>query len=139
VKQHQQTVTIRTPGRGLHDVTSTVAAVVSAAGVLTGLCVVYCQHTSCSLLVQENASPDARADLLGWLARLCPDGDPQHSHADEGPDDMPAHLRAAITRTSETIPVVDGRLGLGRWQGLYLAEHRLAGSPRRLLVHVTGL
>jgi secondary thiamine-phosphate synthase enzyme len=138
VKQHQQTVTVRTPGRGLHDVTATIAGVVSSAGVLTGLCVVYCQHTSCSLLIQENASPDVRADLLEWLARLCPDGDPRHTHRDEGPDDMPAHLRAAITRTSETIPVVDGRLALGRWQGLYLAEHRLAGSPRRLVVHVTG-
>jgi secondary thiamine-phosphate synthase enzyme len=138
VKQFQETLAIRTRGRGLSDITGPVAAVVVAAGVVTGLCVVFCQHTSCSLLIQENASPDASADLLAWLARLAPDGDPAHAHTDEGPDDMPAHLRSAITRTSESIPVVEGRLALGRWQGLFLAEHRLAGSSRRIVVHVTG-
>ncbi len=135
---HQRALVVSTPGRGLSDVTRRVAEVVAASGIRTGLCVVFCQHTSCSLLIQENASPDAAADLLAFLARLCPDGDLRHTHTAEGADDMPAHLRAALTRTTETIPVADGRLALGRWQGLFLLEHRLAGSARRLLVHVSG-
>ena len=119
--------------------TDAVAAVVAASGVATGLCVVFCRHTSCSLIIQENAAPSARADLEAWLERLAPDGDPHHTHTAEGPDDMPAHLRAAVTRSSESIPVVDGRLALGTWQGLFLAEHRRAAHRRRLLVHVSGV
>ena len=138
MKQRQQTLTVATRGRGLTGVTREVAAVVAAAGIDTGLCVVFCQHTSCSLLIQENASPDAAADLLAFLERLAPDGDPRYTHTAEGPDDMPAHLRAAVTRTAENIPVVEGRLALGTWQGLYLLEHRHRGSARRLVVHVTG-
>ena len=91
-----------------------------------------------SLLLMENASPDAHRDLLAWLARLAPDGDPSHEHVLEGPDDMPAHLRCVLTRSSETVPVIDGRLALGRWQGIFLLEHRLAGSERQLVVHVSG-
>jgi secondary thiamine-phosphate synthase enzyme len=90
------------------------------------------------LLITENASPDAHRDLLAWLARLAPDGDPSHEHVLEGPDDMPAHLRCVLTRSSETVPVTDGRLALGRWQGIFLLEHRLAGSERQLVVHVSG-
>lgn len=138
MRQLQRTLTCRTPGRGLHDVTAAVAEVVAEAGVTTGLAVVFCRHTSCSLVIQENADPSAAADLLAWLARLAPDGDPAYRHDAEGPDDMPAHLRAAVTRTSEAIPVEDGRLALGTWQGLFLAEHRTAPHTRRLLVHVTG-
>jgi secondary thiamine-phosphate synthase enzyme len=99
---------------------------------------VFCQHTSCSLLLAENASPDAAADLMAFLERIAPDGDPLHTHVAEGPDDMPAHLRTALTRSSESIPVLDGRLALGTWQGLFLLEHRLRGSERRLVVQVTG-
>ena len=138
MRQAQQLLEVATPGRGLHDVTDAVAAVVAASGVATGLCVVFCRHTSCSLIIQENADPSARADLEAWLERLAPDGDPHHTHTAEGPDDMPAHLRAAVTRSSESIPVVDGRLALGTWQGLFLAEHRLAAHRRRLVVHVSG-
>jgi secondary thiamine-phosphate synthase enzyme len=111
---------------------------VAEAGVQGGLCVVFCQHTSASLLIQENASRDAAADLMAWLERIAPDGDRAYTHADEGPDDMPAHLRSAVTKTSETIPIVDGRLALGTWQGLFLVEHRLSGSNRNLVVHVAG-
>lgn len=136
--QLQRSLTVTTSGRGLFEITRPVAEVVATSGVRTGLCVVFCRHTSASLLVTENASPDARRDLLAWLARLAPDGDPAHEHDAEGPDDMPAHLRAAITRTSENVPVSCGRLALGTWQGLYLVEHRLAGQRREVVVHVQG-
>lgn len=136
--QRQARLELRTPGRGLHDVTASVAAVVARSGVTTGLCVVFCPHTSASLLLQENADPSARADLLDFLARLAPDGDPRYSHDTEGDDDMAAHLRAAVTRSSETIPVSGGRLALGTWQGIYLAEHRTSPHRRSLVVHVLG-
>lgn len=138
LRQHQQTIEIRTPGRGLHDVTAAVRDVLASAGIDTGLVVVFCRHTSCSLIIQENADPSARRDLERWLERIAPDGDPEYTHTAEGPDDMPSHLRAAVTKTSESIPVSDGRLALGTWQGLYLAEHRTHPHTRRLLVHVTG-
>jgi secondary thiamine-phosphate synthase enzyme len=134
----QREIRVRTPGRALVDVTREVEAVVAASGLRTGLCVVFCRHTSASLLIQENADPSARRDLLAWLERLAPDGDPRYEHDAEGPDDMPSHLRSAVTRTSETIPVTDGRLALGRWQGIFLVEHRREGHERRLVVHVTG-
>jgi secondary thiamine-phosphate synthase enzyme len=132
----QRSFTVRTRGRGMTDITAQVAQVVAESGVRAGLCLVFCRHTSASLLITENASPDAHRDLLAWLARLAPDGDPAHEHVLEGPDDMPAHLRCVLTRSSETVPVADGRLALGRWQGIFLLEHRLAGSERQLVVHV---
>lgn len=135
---HQESVVIATPGRGLHEVSAEVRAVVAAAGIRTGLCVVYCRHTSCSLVIQENADPSARRDLEAWLERLAPEGDPRYTHTAEGPDDMPAHLRAAVTKTSETIPIVDGALALGTWQGLFLAEHRARPHRRTLVVHLQG-
>ena len=138
MKQYQETLEIDSPGRGLHDVTAGVRKAVRAAGVETGLCVVYCRHTSCSLIIQENADPSARRDLEAWLERIAPDGDPRYTHTAEGPDDMPSHLRAAVTKTSETIPIVDGELALGTWQGVYLAEHRVRPHRRSLVVHVTG-
>jgi len=138
VKQLQERLELRTPGRGLHEVTEAVAAVVARSGVATGLCVVFCPHTSASLLLSENADPTARADLLAWLARLAPDGDSRYAHDAEGDDDMAAHLRSAVTRSSETIPVSEGRLALGTWQGLFLAEHRTTPHRRRLVVHVFG-
>jgi secondary thiamine-phosphate synthase enzyme len=119
------------------DVTAEVGRVVARSGVATGLCVVFVQHTSASLLIQENADPAVLRDLAAWLDDLAPT-DRAWEHDAEGPDDMPAHARSAVTRTSETLPVRDGRLGLGTWQGLYLWEHRRAGHARRLIVTVQG-
>ena len=125
-----------TPGQGLHDITSQVASLVRAAGTKEGLCTVFLRHTSASLVIQENADPTAKRDLERWLNRLVPEGDPFYSHDAEGPDDMPSHLKAALTATSLSIPVVDGKLALGTWQGIYLWEHRRRGSRRELVVHV---
>lgn len=138
MQQHQTTLSIPTQGRGLVEITRELARVVADSGVRTGLCLAFCRHTSASLVIQENADPSARRDLERWLERLAPDGDPAYTHTAEGPDDMPSHLRAAVTKTSETIPIVDGRLALGTWQGLFLAEHRTAPHERRVVVHVTG-
>lgn len=134
----QRELDVRTSGRGLVDLTAQVAAVVRASRVTTGTCVVFCRHTSASLLITENADPSARRDVLAWLERLAPVGDPRNAHDDEGPDDSPAHQRSAITRTSETIPVSRGELALGRWQGIFLVEHRLAAHARSIVVHVSG-
>jgi secondary thiamine-phosphate synthase enzyme len=122
----------------LVEITAEVAAVVRAAGVREGLCTLLIQHTSASLVMQENADPSARCDLADWLDRLVPEDDPRFTHTSEGPDDMPSHIKAALTATTLSIPVVDGRLGLGTWQGVYVWEHRRRGSVRRVLVHVTG-
>jgi secondary thiamine-phosphate synthase enzyme len=124
-------------GAGLHEFTSEVARVVARAGLREGLCTLFIQHTSASLVIQENADPSARRDLERWLARLVPEGDALFTHDAEGPDDMPAHVRAALTATSLSIPVLDGRLGLGAWQGIYLWEHRRAGGPRSVVVHLS--
>ena len=129
---------VATPGRGLHEVTGRVARAVAGAGVTTGLCTVFVLHTSCSLAIQENADPSARHDLGRWLEKIAPENDPEYTHVAEGPDDMPSHLRALVTRTSEAIPVRDGRLALGTWQGLYLCEHRARPHRRHLLVTVQG-
>jgi secondary thiamine-phosphate synthase enzyme len=123
---------------GLHAITAEVSRVVSDSGITTGLCVIFVQHTSASLLIQENADPSARVDLENYFRRLAPENHPAYTHTSEGADDMPSHLRSALTRTSETIPVSAGALGLGVWQGLYLFEHRTRPPERRLLVHVTG-
>jgi secondary thiamine-phosphate synthase enzyme len=103
-----------------------------------GLCTVFIRHTSASLCIQENAAPSARRDLEAFLARLAPEGDPRYTHTDEGPDDMPAHLRAALTQTSLGIPVMAGELGLGTWQGIYLWEHRRGGQTREVIVQLLG-
>ncbi|MCC5785661.1 MAG: YjbQ family protein [Phycisphaerales bacterium] len=129
-------LTIHTPGRGLHEITREVAAVVRDSGVEIGLCTVFIRHTSASLTIQENADPSAKRDLEGWLERHVPEGDPLFTHTSEGPDDMPSHIRAALTDVSLSIPVVDGELGLGTWQGIYVWEHRRRGHARRVLVHV---
>ena len=131
-----RTITIQTRGRGLHEVTREVAEVVRAAGVDEGLCTVFLRHTSASLLVQENADPSARRDLEAFFDRLVPDGDPLYTHVAEGPDDMPSHVRAALTATSIAIPIARGRLALGTWQGLYVFEHRARGHERSLAIHV---
>ena len=127
---------VDTPGQGLLDITAEVNAAVRSAGVEEGLCTVFVRHTSASLVIQENADPTAKRDLERWLARLVPEGDPFYQHDAEGPDDMPAHIKAALTATSLSIPVVQKRLALGTWQGIYLWEHRRRGSRRELVVHV---
>ena len=136
--QHQERLRIATRGRGLLDISAAVAEVVSHAGVATGLCNVFITHTSASLVIQENADPSAQHDLERFLEKIAPENDSDYTHTAEGPDDMPSHLRSAVTRTSETIPVVDGRLALGTWQGLFLCEHRARPHQRTLLVHVFG-
>ena len=138
MQQHQRSLTISTTGQGLYDITCEVAAVVAAARIGTGLATVFCRHTSCSLLINENADPDVRHDLEAFLKRLVPEGDPVYIHTLEGPDDMPAHIKTALTATSLAIPVGEGRMMLGTWQGIYLFEHRRA-SHRREIVHVLGV
>jgi secondary thiamine-phosphate synthase enzyme len=133
----QTQLEIRTPGRGFTDVTSAVSRVVAESGVKTGLCTVFLQHTSASLVIQENADPAVLRDLQRWISDLAPEARPWE-HDDEGPDDMPAHAKAAITRVSETLPVSAGRLALGTWQALYVWEHRARPHSRRLVVHVHG-
>ena len=131
-----ESISIPTRGKGLYEFTSDLQAVVSASGATEGLCTVMIQHTSASLTIQENADPSARRDLEDWMERHVPEGDPHFTHTHEGPDDMPSHIRAALTATTLSIPVSDGRLALGTWQGVYLWEHRRRGSTRRCVVHI---
>lgn len=134
----QRTLSFNTRGRGTLDVTREVARVVSASGVRRGLCCVFLQHTSASLILCENADPTVRVDLETMMARLAPDGDPAYGHDAEGQDDMAAHARSVLTSNSLTIPVVDGRLALGTWQGVYLWEHRHARHTRKIVVTLSG-
>ncbi|MDX9860356.1 MAG: secondary thiamine-phosphate synthase enzyme YjbQ [Rhodospirillales bacterium] len=134
----QQTITIRTPGRGLHEVTGAIGRWVGDQGVDKGLLTVFCQHTSASLTIQENADPDVRADLETFFSRLVREDHGLYRHTVEGPDDMPAHIRAALTAVSLAVPVADGRLALGTWQGIYLFEHRREPHDRRLVLHLAG-
>ena len=127
---------IATRGAGLVDITAEVGRAVRDSGVRDGLCTLFVQHTSASLVVQENADPAVCRDLEAFLRRLVPEGDALWTHTAEGPDDMPAHVRSALTQTHLAIPVADGRLMLGTWQAVYLWEHRRHGSTRRVLVHV---
>jgi secondary thiamine-phosphate synthase enzyme len=136
---HQTLVTVATKGPGLYDVTREINGVVAASKVGTGLATVLIQHTSASLVIQENADPAVLRDLERWLARVAPEDARAYEHDAEGPDDMPAHLRSAVTRTSESIPVTRGALALGTWQALYVWEHRRIGHRRSLVVHVVGL
>lgn len=135
---HRETLRIRATGRGTFDVTAEVGRVVSGSGIRDGLCNVFVHHTSASLIVCENADPEVRSDLERFFARLVPDGDPLYDHTAEGPDDMPAHVRSILTQVSISLPVVDGRLALGTWQGIYLFEHRRAAHTRTLTVTVVG-
>jgi secondary thiamine-phosphate synthase enzyme len=128
-------LTIEVDGQGLHDITDKVAEAVRRMGLDEGVCHLFIQHTSASLLIQENADPSARADLEAWLNRLVPENDPIYTHTLEGPDDMPAHIKAALTASSLTIPLVAGKPALGTWQGIFLWEHRHRPGPRRVLVH----
>ena len=129
-------LSINTPGQGLQLITDQIDALVRASGVRDGLCTVFVQHTSASLTIQENADPSAKRDLEQWLNRLVKEDDPLYTHTDEGPDDMPSHIKAALTDTTLSIPVMGGRLALGTWQGIYLWEHRRRGRARSLVVHI---
>ena len=125
-------------GHGLYDVTARVASAVEASGVIDGLATVFIQHTSASLLIQENADPAVQVDLQNWLSRLVPELDPLYTHVEEGPDDMPAHIKGALTAVQVSVPVIQGELALGVWQGIYLWEHRHSPRTRSLIVNVMG-
>lgn len=129
-------VDVRVTQQGLHDITSSVKAVVKSSGITQGLCTLYIQHTSASLLVQENYDPSARVDLENWLNRLVPEDDGLYTHTLEGADDMPAHIKSALTAVSISIPVIDGQLALGTWQGVFLWEHRHHPCNRKVLIHL---
>jgi secondary thiamine-phosphate synthase enzyme len=129
---------LSTTGPGLYEFTSEARDVLVRSGIVTGLLTVFCQHTSASLTIQENADPDVQRDLSAFFKRLVPDGDPLFRHTSEGPDDMPAHVKAALTDVSLSVPIVEGTLALGTWQGLYLFEHRSAPHSRRLVLHMMG-
>jgi secondary thiamine-phosphate synthase enzyme len=127
---------IRIPGQGLHEITEQVRETARESGVREGLCTVFIQHTSASLIIQENADPSAQRDLEAWLNRLVPERDSLYTHSAEGPDDMPSHIKAALTATSLSIPILEGELGLGTWQGIFIWEHRRHHGTRKVLVHV---
>jgi secondary thiamine-phosphate synthase enzyme len=132
----QTTIEIATHGQGLHLITKQIAEALAKAGVETGLLNVFIQHTSASLIIQENADPSAKRDMEEFINRLVPEDQAWHRHLDEGPDDTVSHMKSAITQTSLTIPVVGGRMGLGTWQGVYLWEHRRAPHHRKIVLTV---
>jgi secondary thiamine-phosphate synthase enzyme len=138
MKQLQAEITVPTRGAGLVEITREARRFVDDAGFTTGILTAYCRHTSASLVIQENADPDVQRDLLAFFRRLVPDGDPLFIHTVEGPDDMPAHVKSALTQTSIGIPIIDGELALGTWQGLFLFEHRSRPHERRIVLHATG-
>jgi secondary thiamine-phosphate synthase enzyme len=135
---HAESFNVGTQGRGTVEITDSIQKIVRGAGIERGLCTVFIHHTSASLIVCENAAPDVRRDLDRFFARLVPDGDPLFRHVDEGPDDMPAHIRTILTQTSISIPVRDAECDLGTWQGVYLWEHRADPHRRRITVSVVG-
>jgi secondary thiamine-phosphate synthase enzyme len=138
IRQAVETMTVRTRGRALYEITREVQARVQQAALLTGLCTLHLQHTSASLLIQENADPDVRRDFEQFFARLVPDGDSLFVHTMEGDDDMPAHVRTALTTVNLSIPITQGRLSLGTWQGIYVWEHRTSAHTRTVVVHLLG-
>ena len=131
-------LSVATSGQGLYDITSQLAALLTEAGTEEGLCTLFVQHTSASLIIQENADPAVQDDLHNWLNRLVVEHDPLYTHTDEGPDDMPAHIKSVLTATSLSVPIENRRLVLGTWQGIYLWEHRHHGSARRIVIHFSG-
>lgn len=138
MKAHHQTIFVRTRGKGTYEITGEVEEIVQASGVRTGTATVFIRHTSASLVIYENADPSARKDLHAWFERMVPEGDPELTHTLEGPDDSTSHLRMALTRSSEVIPVVGGKLTLGTWQGIFLFEHRKTPHARTVDVMVAG-
>jgi len=135
----QDMLTIRTRGKGTVEITDQIAAMLSASGLKAGVATVFCQHTSCSLVIMENADPSARTDLEAYFERLVPEDEPYFVHTAEGPDDMPSHIKMALTRTAEPIPFAQGRLALGTWQGVFLWEHRAMPHTRRVVVSLMGV
>ena len=135
---YQKALRIKTTGKSLHKITDRVEAIVTKSGIETGLCTIFVRHTSASLVIQENADPDVLRDLANFFAKLVPEDPMRYIHNAEGPDDMPAHIRSALTHTSEHIPIAGGRLVLGMWQGIYLWEHRQRSHNREIVIHVTG-
>jgi secondary thiamine-phosphate synthase enzyme len=138
MRQASHTLSIPTRGKGLYPFTESAVEWVRVSGIQTGLLTLYVRHTSASLLIQENYDPDVQSDLARFFARLVPDGDPMFEHTIEGPDDMPAHVRAALTQTSLPIPVLQGAPVLGTWQGMYLFEHRIEPQRRQVVLHLIG-
>lgn len=138
MNHYQQTIKLKTSGKCLHKITSQVAQIVANSGVEMGLCTVFVRHTSASLIIQENADPDVLTDLSNFFAKLVPEDEYRYIHNAEGPDDMPAHIRSVLTKTSEQIPISQGRLVLGTWQGIYLWEHRQRSHYREIVVHISG-
>jgi secondary thiamine-phosphate synthase enzyme len=138
LRQVQGELTIATGGQGLVEITRDATAWLARQGMRTGLLTLFCTHTSASLLIQENAAPEVRDDLLRFFRRLVPEQSSLYEHDEEGPDDMPAHIRSALTNVSLAVPVRDGRLALGTWQGIYLFEHRAAPHRRTVLLHLIG-
>jgi len=137
LRQATGLLTIETPGRALVEVTTQVTRWVAGQAMREGLLTLFCRHTSASLVIQENAAPAVKADLLDWLAHIAPE-DAGYAHDDEGPDDMPAHIRAMLTGVQIAVPLIEGRLALGTWQGIYLAEHRRRPHRRTLALHLLG-
>ena len=138
MQQNSHQISLRTNGRRLYDITPQVTGWVADSGITAGLLTLYIQHTSASLLINENYDPEVLVDMEQFFARLVPDGDPLFIHTAEGPDDMPAHVRTALTQTSLSIPFLNNRVGLGQWQGIFLYEHRLASHTRKVLLHLIG-
>lgn len=137
LRQSATELVIATPGQGLHEITREIDRWVAEQAMTTGLLSVFCRHTSASLTIQENAAPEVRGDIVRWLARLAPEND-DYAHDDEGPDDMPAHLKSILTGVSLTVPLIGGQLSLGTWQGIYMCEHRRAAHRRRIALHLLG-
>ncbi len=138
MRQATHIIRTRTPGRGLIEVTREIRAWVAEQGMRTGLLTVFCRHTSASLLIQENAAPEVRSDLEAFFEQLAPEDPSRYAHDDEGPDDMPAHLRTALTQVQLSIPLIDGQLALGTWQGIYVFEHRRRSHQREIALHRAG-
>jgi secondary thiamine-phosphate synthase enzyme len=138
MRVHHAQIEVQTKGKGTYEITDAIQAEIDQAGMTSGTATIFAQHTSCSLIIMENAAPAARRDLEEFFDRLVPEGSDYFEHDDEGPDDMPSHIRMVLTRTNETVPVIRGRLQLGTWQGLFLFEHRRDPHRRRILVTMIG-
>jgi secondary thiamine-phosphate synthase enzyme len=138
MRVHNESIVLRTTGKGTYEITDQVKASLARSGIATGTLTVFVQHTSCSLIIMENADPTARRDLEKFFDRLVPEHTPYFEHNDEGPDDMPSHIRMVLTRSSEVIPVAESRMQLGTWQGIFLFEHRHATHTRKLIITVMG-
>jgi secondary thiamine-phosphate synthase enzyme len=138
LRVHTEPITVRTTGKGTYEITTQISEVLTHSGIVAGTLTVFVQHTSCSLIIMENADPTARRDLEKFFDRLVPENAPYFEHTDEGPDDMPSHIRMVLTRSSELIPIADSRMQLGTWQGIFLFEHRHAAHRRNIVVTVMG-